>query len=66
MSRFRCRRDHCDNLTTVYGGLCAFHLSPIDEDLHAKDDRIADWMQPFDDDIAAMSATEQYIHPENS
>lgn len=70
MTRFRCRRDHCDGLTTAYNGLCQYHASPIDEDLHRQRpiSPLADPFYPgdaFSDDVPGMSATEKMIHGEN-
>lgn len=68
MSRYRCRRDHCDGIAAVAGGLCKFHLSPPDLDLAAQYEgpwpaHAYRWVR--DDDAAPMSSTEKYWHQEN-
>lgn len=71
MSRlYECRRKYCDGVTSEPGGLCRFHLSPIDEDLHRPRTEIPvfdPYYGPgaFSDDVAGMSSTEKYWHQEN-
>lgn len=67
MSWHECRREHCDGLTQIAGGLCAFHASPPDEDLRAQYERpwpTRAYVVIYDDDRTPMSSQEKYLHPE--
>lgn len=69
MKLHECRRQGCDDLTSVPGGLCDWHMAPPDMDLIEKEERSAtrfETFEWFEDDHAPMSQTELDWHPENA